>query len=96
MSTTTEIEKEIQSKSKEQVGELIGREWPEISRILDKDGEIKLSLGITVTNREAESGNHAEKDSRIRTTLAFAEKFTDSVESPLDDGQADLPLEHGQ
>jgi hypothetical protein len=87
------LAKEIVSKARQQVGDLIGNEWPEISRILEKDGEIKLAMGITLTNRDAEPGTQSDKDSRIRTTIAFAEKFSDWVESTLDDGQTDLPLE---
>lgn len=90
---TNTLAKEIVDKSREQVGQLIGRRLPDINRILGKEGEIKLSFGTTVTNRDAEPGAQADKDQRIKTTIAFAEKFTDSMESALDDPtQPDLPL----
>ena len=92
--STTETAEEIIEALREHVGVLVGRKWPEISRILDKDGEISISAKISVTKREPELGEHADKDDRVKTTISFAEKFTDSTESALEDpAQPELPLE---
>lgn len=82
---TTAFAAEIAEKASEQVKLLIGRNWPEISRILEKDEEIKLTFGSTITNRDAEAGTQADKDHRIKTTVSFSEKHSDVIEAALDD-----------
>lgn len=91
--TTTETAEEIITAGQEHLRTLIGRKWPEISRIIDKDGEITIAAKIAVTAREPEPGKHADKDNRVKTTISFAEKFSDSTESALEDpSQPELPL----
>lgn len=77
----------IAQKIGEQVTTLIARDWPEISKKLDEDqggeGEIKLSLGVTIRDRAAEPGTESAKDNQIRTVLAFSTKFSDSMETEI-------------
>jgi hypothetical protein len=89
---TTTNPQVIVTKITEQVQLLIGRQWPDIRRIMDDDsGEIKLAVGVTITDRKATPGEQSDKDNRVRVTIAFAEKYSDSTETDLPDpNQPDL------
>src|ERR1700677_566455 len=82
-------------KATEQVKLLLGRNWNDIARIMKKDsGEIKVNMGLTITDREATPESQADKDNRIRLAISFAEKHSDSTETDLPDpDQPPLPLE---
>lgn len=88
---TVEFANTIIGKAQDQIKILIGRQWPEISRIIEKDGEITISAAFKISNREAEEGTHAAKDNRIRLAMSFSEKFSDAIESDLD-AHPELPL----
>jgi hypothetical protein len=89
---TTTNPQVIVTKITEQVQLLIGRQWPDIQRIMDDgSGEIKLAIGVTITDRKSTPGEQADKDNRVRVTIAFAEKYSDSTETDLlDPNQLDL------
>lgn len=79
-----------------QHSELMKRNWPEIQPLLEDDdsgNEVKLAFSTTLTNRPAQEGNEASKDSRIITTLAFSlGKKSDKIESAFPDpNQPELP-----
>lgn len=90
-----QIAQAVAAKIAEQHEQLTARNWPEIEATMeaDDDGEVKLSFSTTVTNRPAEPGSVASKDSRIKTTLAFSlGKKSDSIDSPFPEAdQLDLP-----
>lgn len=79
----------IADKISEQVRTLITRDWDKISVILDEDqggeGEIKLSIGVTIRDRSSTPGEEAAKDNVLSTTLAFSTRFSDKIESALPD-----------
>jgi hypothetical protein len=90
---TTELAKDIAEKGGVQFSTLLGRNWPEVSAIIAEEGEINLHASFKITLRDAESGNHADKDRRIKTTLSFSKKHSDSVEDTIaDPDQPELPL----
>jgi hypothetical protein len=80
-----ELAEAIIEVTAKQLALVLGRNYPEIQRILEKDKEIKISAGITITDRPATEGNQASKDNRIRVAISFAEKFSDSTETELPD-----------
>jgi hypothetical protein len=90
-----EIGEQVAAKIAEQHQELTQRNWPDIQRVMDEDedNEVKLSFSTVITNRPAEPGTVASKDSRIVTTLSFSlGKQSDKVESPFPlANQPDLP-----
>ncbi len=62
------------------------RNWPEIQKVMDAEQEIKLAFSTALTNRPAEEGTVASKDSRIITTISFSlGKQTDKIESAFPD-----------
>lgn len=75
---------DVIAKMQEQSKILVNRKWLDIQRILEAEGEVKISLGTTLTMRDTEPGEQAEKSNRLRTTISFSERFTDSVECQLD------------
>lgn len=90
-----ELGEQVASKIAEQHQELTQRNWPEIQRVMDddEDSEVKLAFSTVVTNRPAEPGTVASKDSRIVTTLSFSlGKMSDKIDSPFPlANQPDLP-----
>lgn len=92
--TTLDRAHTIAEKVGDQIRTLIGRNWRDIQdRIEDETGEVKISFGVTITDRQAEEGTHASKDNRIATTISFAKKFSDKIESEIpDSNQPELPV----
>lgn len=90
-----EIGEQVAAKIAEQHQELAQRNWLDIQRVMDEDedSEVKLAFSTVITNRPAEPGTVASKDSRIVTTLAFSlGRQTDKCESPYPlNNQPDLP-----
>jgi hypothetical protein len=83
---STALAAEITAKTAEQIVVLINRNWPGIRERLEEDeGQIKLAFNVTITDRETEPGEHADKSNRIKTTISFSKRFTDSTEAALDD-----------
>lgn len=85
----------IAQKIGDQVQQLVERNWRDISEIIegDESGTIKVGFSTVINDRAPEPGTHADKDSRIKTTLSFAVKTSDSVESDIPDpAQTSLPL----
>lgn len=79
-----EIGELVAQKIAEQHQQLTEENWPKISALLKEDEEVKVSFGTVITNRAAEEGTVANKDSRIITTIAFSlGKFTAKKESPF-------------
>lgn len=90
---TTHTAAEIIDAAQQHINTLVARQWPEINEILENEEEITISAKIVVTARTAEVGEHPDKDNRVKTTISFAKKFSDSTESALDDpDQGELPL----
>ncbi len=80
------------AKVQEQAQILLAKHWPEIRELLTDDEEVNLAMKCSIIDRTATAGEHADVDSRIKLTLSFAKKFSDSVESPLPDiNQPDMP-----
>lgn len=92
---TDELAQQVSDKIAEQHSELTNRNWADIKSVMDADesNEVKLSFSTVVTNRPAEPGTVASKDSRIVTTLSFSlGKQSDKIESPFPEAnQLDLP-----
>jgi hypothetical protein len=92
---SNEIGEQVAAKIAEQHHELTTRNWPDILTTMDadEDSEVKLAFSTTITNRPAEPGTVASKDSRIVTTLSFSlGKKSDKIDSPFPDAnQPDLP-----
>lgn len=85
-SPKNQIAQAVSDKIAEQHQLLTSRNWPEIEATMDgsEEKEVKLSFSTVVTNRPAEPGAVASKDSRIKTTLAFSlGKKSDSIDSPF-------------
>lgn len=62
------------------------RNWTEIQKVMDAEKEIKLAFSTALTNRPAEEGTVASKDSRIITTISFSlGKHSDKIESVFPD-----------
>lgn len=78
----------IAEKAGDQIRTLLGRNWREISEILDDadtGNEIKLACSITITDRVSAPGEHGEKDNRVKSSMSFAVKTSDSIESEIPD-----------
>jgi hypothetical protein len=73
---------------------LVNREWSEIDRILEKEGEIKVTFQATLNNRETAPGEQAEKSNLLRVNISFSERFTASAECELV-SHPELPLSYG-
>lgn len=90
-----ELASQVADKIAEQHRKLTIDEWDTISQTMDadEDKEIKLTFTTTLTNRPAEPGQVASKDSRIVSVVAFSlGKHTAKTESPFPDPkQMDLP-----
>lgn len=78
-------------KLQDQVKTLVNRNWPDINQMLDDEGELKIAFGVTLTNRDTQTGEQADKSDRLKMTLAFAKRYTDSVECKLTD-HPELPF----
>lgn len=82
---SNEIGEQVAEKIAEQHHDLVARNWTTIIETMegDDDREVKITFSTVVTNREAEPGTVASKDSRIKTVLSMAlGKLSDSVDSP--------------
>lgn len=80
-----EIGEQVAAKISEQHLELTQRNWPEIQRVMDEDedNEVKITFATIITNRPAEPGTVASKDSRIKTTMSMPlGKLSDAIDSP--------------
>lgn len=92
---TDELAQQVSDKIADQHSELTNRNWAEINSVMedDEDREIILSFKTTITNRPAEPGNVASRDSRIVTVLAYSKgRNSDKTESPFPDPtQPELP-----
>lgn len=76
---------------------LIGRNWPAIVELLDESEEVTVSAKILISERTPEDGNHADVDHRVKTTISFSKKVSDSTESALEDpSNAPLTCPHGK
>lgn len=62
------------------------RNWSEIQKVMDAEQEIKLAFSTVLTNRAAEEGTVASKDSRIISTVNYGlGKRSDKIESAFPD-----------
>lgn len=94
MKPDIEFAREIISLSQNHLNALIGRNWPAMAEILEDEEEITLSLKLVATNRSAAEGEHADVDHRLKTTISFSKKFSDSIDAALSDpSQPELPLD---
>lgn len=82
---TDELAELLVEKISDQVKTLIGRNYPDIRSLLEADEEVKLSFGVSITDRKAEPGTHADKDNKIITTISFSKRHTDKIENSLPD-----------
>jgi hypothetical protein len=83
---SNEIGEQVAQKIAEQHQDLTARNWPDIRATMDADEEkeVKLAFSTVITNRPAEPGTVASKDSRIVTTLSFSlGKKSDKIDSPF-------------
>lgn len=91
-----DLAQQVCEKIADQHRTLTARNWPEIKSTMeaDEDGEVKLAFSTVITNRPAEPGNNASKDSRIVTTMSFSlGKKSDKIESEFPTAeQPDLPV----
>lgn len=84
----------IVTKVGEELALLLGRNWSEIEEMLHDKQEIGISAKIDITDRKPTPGETASKDSRIKVTISFSKKFSDSMESPIPNpDQIEMPLE---
>lgn len=94
---TDELAQQVADEVARQHHELTNRNWAQIQDTMngDEDGEVKLTFATTITNRRAEDGNQASKDSRIVTTMSFSlGKKSDKIESAFPDpAQMELPVD---
>lgn len=94
---TDDLAQQVSDKIAQQHHELTNRNWAAIQTVMDndEDHEIKLQFSTVVTNRPAEPGAVASKDSRIETVLAFSlGKQSDKVSSPFPlANQPELPTQ---
>ena len=92
--TTASYATLIVQKVGEELALLLGRNWSDIEDMLRDKQEISISAKIDISDRKAQPGEQASKDNRIRVSISFAKKFSDSMESAIPDpAQRDLPLE---
>lgn len=85
----------IAQKIGDQVQQLVERNWRDISEIIegDESGTIKVGFSTVINDRAPEPGAHADKDSRIATTMSFSVKTSDKIESDIPDPmQPELPV----
>lgn len=76
---------------------LIGRNWEAISELLSESEEVTVSAKIVITERTPEAGEHSDVDHRVKTTISFSKKVSDSTESALEDpSNAPLTCPHGK
>ncbi len=79
-------------KIQEQTKVLLAKHWPEIKKLIDEDEEISIGMKVSIIDRTPTPGEHSDVDSRIKTTMSFAKKVSDSTESPLPDvNQPEIP-----
>lgn len=87
-SASADLAEQVAEKIAEQHRKLTLDEWQTIKDTMDADegNEIKLTFTTTLTNRPAEEGTVASKDSRIVSVVAFSlGKHTAKMESPFPD-----------
>lgn len=90
---TTMQPSDILAKIIEGVTTTFNRNWAGVREILEEDEEITVPFKITITNRDTEPGQQADKSQRVRVTMGYAKRHTDSVEYSLSDpDQGELPL----
>ena len=84
----------IVTKVGEELALLLGRNWSDIEDMIRDKQEITINAKIDISDRKAQPGEVASKDSRIKTTISFSKKFSDSCEVPIPDpNQTEMPLE---
>lgn len=90
----SEIADEVINKAPAQVCELLEKHWPEIEPLINEEGEVSVNFQTTITFKTTEPGEHADKSNRIKTTMSFSKRVTDSREAQLtkDTDQEELPL----
>jgi len=92
VSIENELASLITEKVAEEVKTLMARNWPQIKPIFVEDQGVKLSFKVDITNRESEPGEHADADKRVRVTIAFGVRHSDSIDAALPDPtQPELP-----
>lgn len=84
MSTDTDST-EIIKLTQGHIAILIGRNWDAINELLSENEEVALSAKIVITERTPEAGEHSDVDHRVKTTISFSKKVSDSTESALED-----------
>lgn len=87
-SETEDLATQVADKIAEQHRKLTLDNWEKIKEVMDADDdhEIKVSFATTLTNRPAEPGTVASKDSRIITVASFSlGKHSQKTESPFPD-----------
>lgn len=73
---------------------LIRRHWDELGDLLEDAEEVTVSAKIVITSRDPEIGEHPDKDNRVKTTISFSKKVSDSMDSALNDPrQPELDLD---
>lgn len=85
MENSASLARAIIHKINEEASLLLARNWPDIGRILNKDQELAIGAKILISDRKASPGEQPDKDSRIKVTISFAEKYSDSIEADLPD-----------
>ena len=80
-----EFAQQLIDKIGDQIEALMGRNWPEISKIIKDDEEIKMTIGVHITDRTSTPGEQAAADNRVKSTLAFSVRFSDAIENDLPD-----------
>lgn len=76
---------------------LLGRNWPAIEELLSESEEVAVNAKIVITERTPEAGEHSDVDHRVKTTISFSKKVSDSTESALEDpSNAPLTCPHGK
>ena len=95
--TTASYATLIVQKVGEELALLLGRNWSDIEDMLRDKQEISISAKIDISDRKAEPGTQATKDSRIKTTISFSKKYSDSCEVPIPDpAQGEMDLSGGE
>jgi hypothetical protein len=83
----------VSAKAGEELQTLLLRNWPDILEYLEETKEIKIAACIAITNRPPSTGEQAAKDSRLKVTISFSKKHSDSMECPLPNpDQMDLKM----
>jgi hypothetical protein len=92
--STEEYAEAVTAKIAEELKTLLFRNWKNIGRILTADGDIAIGAKIMINDRKATPGEHPEKDSRIKVSISFAEKYSDTIEGELPDpSQSEMDLQ---